>query len=403
MKKILIVSDSFYPRWDGISKFLINIIPRLKKKYEISILVPDFKHLKSDKQRGIEKVLEGVKIYYQRVSKKEYNGYSMSIPNIVTIIRAIRESDFVFVQTIGALGSTSIILSKILRKRSFYYMHSIEWLLFSYSVDRNKKIVFKGTKLLSFILHNLTSKVIVPSSEVKYLLKNNGIHRTKIIHIGVLLDNYEKGYKKELFYADDKFTVGYVGRMAKEKDLKTLYLGFKRFAREHQARLVIVGDGDQKIKDYFKDKKDVLLLGQRDDADKIYSTFDVFALASLTETTSLVTLEAMASRVPVIVTPVGYMKYYINEGENGLFFKTKDPFTLYIALKRIYEEKGLRDKLSMNAYKTVKELFNFEVLVEQFVQLFNSETEKKKYREKNKNIKEGKLKTKIKIENPKEV
>ncbi|MDD3264254.1 MAG: glycosyltransferase family 4 protein [Candidatus Nanoarchaeia archaeon] len=380
MKKLLIVSDSFYPRWDGISKFLINLIPKLKEKYEISLIVPNYAHLKSKKQGNIDSVLEGVKIYYQNVSQKEYNGYNLSKPRIQTMIRAIRDADFLFIQTIGPLGALSIILSKILRKKSFYYMHSIEWLLFSYSVDNNKKLVYKATKFLSFFLHNLTSKVIVPSSEVKYLLKNNGIHRTQVIHVGIILENYEKGYKKNLFYGDDKFTIGYVGRIAREKDLKTLYLGFKRFSKEYPSRLVIVGDGDQSIKKYFEDKENVMLLGQRDDADKIYSTFDVFALASLTETTSLVTLEAMASRVPVVVTPVGYMKYYINDEENGLFFKVKDPYTLYATLKKIYKNKALKDKLIINAYKTVKELFNFDLLVQDFIQLFESETNGKKNR-----------------------
>ena len=41
-QNLLIATDAFLPRWDGISRFLSEIIPRLSKKYNITILAPDF-------------------------------------------------------------------------------------------------------------------------------------------------------------------------------------------------------------------------------------------------------------------------------------------------------------------------------------------------------------------------
>ena len=41
-KKLVIATDNFLPRWDGISRFLSEIVPRLAKKYNITIIAPDY-------------------------------------------------------------------------------------------------------------------------------------------------------------------------------------------------------------------------------------------------------------------------------------------------------------------------------------------------------------------------
>ena len=50
-RRLLITTDNFLPRWDGISRFLSEIIPRLKETYEITVIAPDYGHVSID---GIE-------------------------------------------------------------------------------------------------------------------------------------------------------------------------------------------------------------------------------------------------------------------------------------------------------------------------------------------------------------
>ena len=42
MKKLLITTDSFLPRIDGVARFLSEIIPFLSKNYKITIIAPKF-------------------------------------------------------------------------------------------------------------------------------------------------------------------------------------------------------------------------------------------------------------------------------------------------------------------------------------------------------------------------
>ena len=42
MKKLLIATDNFLPRWDGIARFLNEIIPRLSEDFDITVVSPNF-------------------------------------------------------------------------------------------------------------------------------------------------------------------------------------------------------------------------------------------------------------------------------------------------------------------------------------------------------------------------
>ena len=56
-------------------------------------------------------------------------------------------------------------------------------------------------------------------------------------------------------------------------------------------------------------------------------------MPSLTETTSLATLEAMSCGLPVIASKVGFIKDYIAKGHNGIFFPKIVPIILHYNLK----------------------------------------------------------------------
>ena len=41
-KKLLIATDNFLPRWDGIARFLVELIPALTHKFDVTIVAPRF-------------------------------------------------------------------------------------------------------------------------------------------------------------------------------------------------------------------------------------------------------------------------------------------------------------------------------------------------------------------------
>lgn len=77
------------------------------------------------------------------------------------------------------------------------------------------------------------------------------------------------------------------------------------------------------------------------------------------EGTSLSLLEAMSAQCAVVCSNVGGMTNIVIDGYNGLLISPNEN-ELYEAIARLVTEKSLRDQLSANAYKTVKEGFSYD-------------------------------------------
>lgn len=78
------------------------------------------------------------------------------------------------------------------------------------------------------------------------------------------------------------------------------------------------------------------------------------------EGTSLSLLEAMSSQCAVIASNVGGITNIVLDGYNGLIVDAGDIDELYKALKKLIENPELVQKLSINGYETVKQVFSIE-------------------------------------------
>ena len=73
----------------------------------------------------------------------------------------------------------------------------------------------------------------------------------------------------------------------------------------------------------------------------------------------------MAVGLPVISTKVGYVKTYIKSGFNGLFFPKKNSYVLKQKIEVLLNNKKLRDKLGVNARKTILKKFKWSKTVQE--------------------------------------
>jgi len=118
---------------------------------------------------------------------------------------------------------------------------------------------------------------------------------------------------------DARITLGYVGRLSVEKNIALLVTVAKELlAMQVQARFLIVGQGGD----------EALLREQLPEAEfagvlrgvalaEAYADMDIFLFPSHTDTFGNVVLEALASGVPVVVTPDGGPKFIVRDGETG--------------------------------------------------------------------------------------
>jgi sugar transferase (PEP-CTERM/EpsH1 system associated) len=160
--------------------------------------------------------------------------------------------------------------------------------------------------------------------------------------------------RAELGATPRDLVVGCVARLDPVKDHGTLLRAFARLAgADRRALLVLVGAGPMRRALEALARVDgiaarVRFLGPRDDVERIYPAFDVFALASRYEGSSNTLLEAMACGLPIVATNAGGTPDLVPP-EAGRLVEVGDADGLGQALVALARDAGARDTASQAA------------------------------------------------------
>lgn len=135
----------------------------------------------------------------------------------------------------------------------------------------------------------------------------------KIISNAILLNRYKfsEEYRQEIRkrhgISRDELVVGHIGRFVVAKNHDYILDVFKRIVIKHNARLVLVGDGE--LKKHIIDRVQseglagkVIFTGNVDDAYKYYSAFDVLLFPSIFEGLPFTIVEAQAAGLYCLVS-----------------------------------------------------------------------------------------------------
>jgi glycosyltransferase involved in cell wall biosynthesis len=120
---------------------------------------------------------------------------------------------------------------------------------------------------------------------------------------------------------DGQFVLGFVGRLSVEKNVALL----QRVGEQLEAagianyRFLIIGHGAEEawLRQNLS-KADLPGVLRGEELARAYANMDLFVFPSHTDTFGNVVLEALASGVPVIVTPDGGPRHIVRHGETGM-------------------------------------------------------------------------------------
>jgi glycosyltransferase involved in cell wall biosynthesis len=374
MKKIVIASDCFLPRKDGIAIILDSMIPRLAKKYKITVLAPNYGKVRAYKNVKL--------IQFPLIKNLKTGDFTFSRPYYETIRRKINDADIVLTHTIGPIGLMSIIAAKRTKKPVVAYVHSIEWELAAGAMSFGRLLTDSLTpfgKLIVRRIYNMCDLILVPSADVSEILDKVGVRtRKKVISPGIDAGKFVPPASRSAAKAAVKINpklkvIGFCGRIGKEKDLMTLYKAFNELRKKQKGIvLLIVGSGVSSIEKFFSKKEGVVFAGSQENVLPYLQAMDVYVLPSLTETTSLSTLEAMSCGLPVVCTPVGSVKTYIKNGVNGMLFPKKNFMALSRSLKKLLGDWKLRQKLGRNARSTIIRKFPEKGFTKKMMEVIDS-------------------------------
>lgn len=156
--------------------------------------------------------------------------------------------------------------------------------------------------------------------------------------------------------------------------IKGLKFAIKALAEmETRAFLLVVGDDTvtpfKRLAEQLGVSKRVIFAGGRSDLPRIYPAADALLLPTLYETFALVCLEAMASGLPVLASPVGGIEDYLRDGENG-FHIDRDPTAIAATLERLLNDPALQARIREEGLATARD-YAWGKIGQQYLSLFD--------------------------------
>lgn len=229
------------------------------------------------------------------------------------------------------------------------------------------------------------------------MMKRNVVEKTniapdkvRIIHHGIELERFV-AHKPHKYVARDRLKIprevllaGVVGRLDPKKCQHVL---IEACAKVHQAgrplHLLIVGDRSLNEETYYTERvhgltkqlnleEFVHFRPHLTEVEYAYACLDLFTLTSKSESYGMVTIEAMASELPVIGTNSGGTRDIIADNVNGILVEPLDADELYKAMLRILTDKETSKRLAARAKEDAIDKYSHSRQCELLESLFDS-------------------------------
>ncbi|MCS6955266.1 MAG: glycosyltransferase [Candidatus Calescibacterium sp.] len=372
---ISVLTNVFFPVTNGVVHS-VHLISRGLKELEKDVIVisskhPSFNHDIVQKYRINYKLIKLKSIYFPKVD--------YCIPNPFTLRDEIRRTnlrpDIIQVNHPFVIYKLSRIMKEYNPKSKVVFIYHTQYEQYYHYFKLIPKFIYERflykhlDEIFSFV-----DAVIFPSLSVKKSVqKNFEKYGDKFVFISNPVDlehmeKYDEEKVNRLKVENDlknKFVLGFVGRLEKEKNLYKLLNLFREvinFFKERNLdniRLILVGGGSEysNLVNYarFLDlQKYVIFTGKisYDDIPNYYRLIDVFITVSLTEVKPLSYLESLSVGAPIIALKTFGADDLILDGHNGFLIEHNDDYKKNFILKifELYKNRDLLEKMKKNAY-----------------------------------------------------
>ena len=215
-----------------------------------------------------------------------------------------------------------------------------------------------GVRAMAYLtrrIHTLVDRTLAPSTASVRQLEDLAIPRLALWPRGVDLDAFHPGLRDEglrrQLAPDGRILVGYVGRLAPEKELELLtYLsGDPRYA------LVVVGGGPEegRLRRLMPDARFLGVL-HGTELGRTYASLDVFVHTGRHETYCQSAQEALASGVPVVAPRSGGPIDVVHDGVAGFLYEPGDGDDLGGYVDRLARDPEFRRRMGIAARRSVE-------------------------------------------------
>lgn len=316
------------------------------------------------------------KLYFKQLAKSALSGHPNFMWRYIQSVCVAREAKRLGITHFHAhFADNSATVAS--------YASNLTGIPFSFSahaVDIFKKVTPKElTKKVS----DASFVVAISEYNKQYLQEVTKQEPDKIVRVynGINLNRYQP---PKVLNLKNTFTILAVARLVEKKGLDVLIKACHRLKEQGMSfQCLIVGKGAMKAKlleliSNLELENHVYMLGAKTQLEvlELYHQVHLFVLPSIIasdgnrEGLPVSITEALACGLPVVTTPCTGITEAVHDRHNGLIVPCNDDQALSDAIKVMYEDKTLYNKIKSNAHASVKSQFNQDHTTTQLKSLF---------------------------------
>lgn len=309
--RIAVVTESFLPQVNGVTNSVLRVCEQLGAAgHDVRVIAPG---------QGPQKYSGARVLRVPSVPAPGYQDFRLAVPvpGLSSALRAFRP-DVVHLASPALLGAQAAFAAQRLGLPILaVYQTDLAGFAQRYGMGYAAPLVWRWLRRV----HGLARRTLAPSRPAAEELQRHGVERVVTWARGVDLRRFRPEHRddelRRRLAPNGEVIVGYVGRVAQEKQLDLL-AGLDRRA---DMKLVIVGDGPVRA-ELGRQLPGATFLGFQggDELGRTFASLDVFVHPGAHETFCQAAQEALASGLPVIGPAAGGLLDLVRPGVTGAWF-----------------------------------------------------------------------------------
>lgn len=317
--RVAIVAESFLPQTNGVVTSVLRVIEHLHKRGDdVLVIAPDA-------DEPVDREISGARLV--TVPSWSFPGYpdvrvaSGGSRRIGALLDEFRP-DVVHLASPFVLGWRGA-LAAVDRGHPIVAVYQTDVPAYAsrYGLGWSERLLWRRVR----DIHDRATITLAPSTAALRSLEGQGVRRLRIWRRGVDVDAFTPLKRDDEFRrrhgAPDKPLIGFVGRLAPEKQVADL----QRVHDDPDVNLVIVGDGPEREELQRRmPRAHFTGLLHGDDLHRVMASLDVLVHPGESETFCQVIQETMASGVPVVAVGAGGPLDLVDHSRTGWLYRPGD-------------------------------------------------------------------------------
>lgn len=393
-KKILIISESFYPE-----EFKINDIAFewVNKGFEVDVLtlVPTyplgkvysgFNNFIYQKEfyRGVNIIrLKAITGYLENKLIKILKYINFMILGSFAALIIGRKYDYVFGFNMAALTDMlpAVLISKLFKKPTLFWVQDI-WpdSLYAYGFKKNKFFSYLVNFLVSFIYNNISS-IAISSRGYESKLRPYINKKLEFIFAPNWADELDLNVEPYVFSNKKKVQFNFSGNIGKVQNLENIIVAFSMLSYDFQekSQLNIIGDGSnlKKLKTISKDNPNIVFFGlqERTEMSKFYLASDFLIISLIDKSIYSSTIPSklqtyISAKKPILGIIKGEVANIIEENNLGICVDPSNINLIKEAFERCIKMSELeRASYTSNNNQLLNSNFNKDLIIDKLLKI----------------------------------